>query len=81
MFAFAPARAYRQPILETIGIHKSPAVSVFEQYQLNRQKQAYRQQMLEQWMSTAAETGTGRPIDAIIGPVAPHPAALPDGVK
>lgn len=53
---------------------------MFEQYQLNRQKQAYRQQMLEQWISTAAETPTGR-LDAILGPVAPHPAAFANDIK
>jgi amidase len=36
-------------------------------------KKAY----LEYWNSTASETGTGRPIDAIISPLAPFPAARP----
>ncbi|KAG5730776.1 hypothetical protein E4T56_gene3505 [Termitomyces sp. T112] len=37
-------------------------------------QQAY----LEHWLATAGETGTGRPVDAIIAPVAPF-TAVPHG--
>lgn len=33
---------------------------------------------MDYWNSTSSLTGTGRPIDAIVSPVAPFPAARPD---
>ena len=42
--------------------------------QLNRAKAACRQRHLEQWQNTARETSTGRPIDAILCPVASYTA-------
>lgn len=31
---------------------------------------------MEYWNSTVDQTGTGRPVDAVISPVAPFPAAI-----
>jgi hypothetical protein len=33
---------------------------------------------MEYWNETASHTGTGRPVDAIISPLAPFAAARPD---
>ena len=45
--------------------------------EINRAKRAYQKGFLDYWMSTAASSPTGRPIDGLIAPVAPFPAALP----
>ncbi|RFU26246.1 hypothetical protein B7463_g10088, partial [Scytalidium lignicola] len=43
---------------------------------VNIAKRKYQKEYMEYWNSTADHTGTGRPIDAVICPVAPFPAAL-----
>jgi amidase len=45
---------------------------------VNVQKRQYQKEYMEYWNSTAAYTGTGRPVDAIIAPLAPFAAARPD---
>lgn len=47
------------------------AHSVYELYQLNREKEQLQTRFLEQWMATATKTGTNRPIDGLIVPAAP----------
>lgn len=44
---------------------------------LNVAKREAQKEYMEYWNSTAALTTTGRPVDAVICPVAPFPAALP----
>lgn len=44
--------------------------------QLNRKKIAFRNELLEQWQNTSSQTGTSRPIDALLCPVAPYVAPL-----
>ncbi|RMZ83950.1 hypothetical protein DV737_g1375, partial [Chaetothyriales sp. CBS 132003] len=44
---------------------------------LGLQREKYRQKYREYWNSTIELTGTGRPIDAFIMPVAPHAAVIP----
>jgi amidase len=44
----------------------------------NVAKRQYQKEYMEYWNSTSALTGTGRPVDAIISPVAPFAAARPD---
>lgn len=43
----------------------------------NRAKRAYQEAYLAYWNSTAALTGTGRPVDGFFGAVAPYSAARP----
>ncbi len=43
----------------------------------NVAKREYQAAYLERWNATAARTATGRPLDAILSPVAPFPAARP----
>ncbi|THH08355.1 hypothetical protein EW145_g2769 [Phellinidium pouzarii] len=45
--------------------------SVAEIFQLNLQREAFRHKLLKHWNNTKIKTGTGRPVDAIIAPVAP----------
>ena len=40
-------------------------------------KRAYQKEYMEYWNSTEKHTGTGRPVDAVIAPLAPFPAARP----
>jgi amidase len=46
---------------------------------VNVRKREYQRAYLEYWNGTAALTGTGRPVDGVIAPVAPYPAARPGG--
>lgn len=44
---------------------------------LNVQKRLYQKMYMEYWNKNDRLTGTGRPVDAIICPVAPHAAVIP----
>ncbi|KAF5359680.1 hypothetical protein D9756_002870 [Leucocoprinus leucothites] len=58
-----------------ISSHGPPGgLSASEYWQLNVQQSDLRQLYLDRWRETAAVTGTGRPVDAIICPVAPFVA-------
>jgi hypothetical protein len=46
--------------------------------EINVLKRQYQKEYMEYWNSTASLTGTGRPVDAIISPLAPFAAARPD---
>ena len=48
---------------------------------LNVQKREYQKQYLEYWNDTIRLTGTGRPVDAMIMPLAPFAAARPERYK
>ena len=43
----------------------------------NIAKREYQKEYMEYWNSTADSTSTGRPVDAIIAPLAPFAAAKP----
>jgi amidase len=45
---------------------------------VNVDKRQHQKEYMEYWNSTASFTGTGRPVDAIIAPLAPFAAARPD---
>ena len=45
----------------------------------NVAKREYQKEYLEYWNSTKDLTGTGRPVDALISPLAPFPAARQEG--
>ena len=47
----------------------------------NVTKREYQKEYMEYWNSTVDITGTGRPVDALISPVAPFAAARPDSFK
>lgn len=56
------------------GVHYGPGLSAYELWQAQRRRTVLREEYLAHWRATAARTGTGRPVDAIIAPVAPSPA-------
>ncbi|KAF8065103.1 general amidase [Lyophyllum atratum] len=52
--------------------------SAYDLWQIQKKKRDLRREHLEYWLATASVTGTGRPVDAIISPVAPY-TATPHG--
>ncbi|KAG6860169.1 hypothetical protein C0995_014841 [Termitomyces sp. Mi166 len=52
--------------------------SAYELWQFHKKRRSLREAYLEHWLATVKETGTGRPVDAIIAPVAPF-TAVPHG--
>lgn len=45
--------------------------SIAEIFRLNLAREAFRAKVLQHWNSTEARTTTGRPVDAVLSPVAP----------
>jgi amidase len=64
-------------IASTYGTRK-PEYTASEIAAVNVQKREYQREYMEYWNSTASLTGTGRPVEAVISPLAPFPAARPD---
>ena len=60
------------------GVHYTPGISAYQLWRLHKQRIMLREEYLAAWRATASLTGTGRPMDAIIAPVAPF-AAPPHG--
>lgn len=54
-----------------------PHKSALEIAALNVEKRQYQKLYMDYWNSTAEMTGTGRPIDGVICPCAPHAAVMP----
>ncbi|KAI9511286.1 general amidase [Russula earlei] len=52
---------------------KDQSISAFELFQVQKRRTALRKEYLDYWNSTKASTTTGRPVDAVISPVAPFP--------
>jgi len=68
------------PIKELVGqlgTGPKPPLSLREYQALGLRRIEYRQRYREYWNSTIEQTGTGRPADAFIMPVAPHAAVIP----
>ncbi|CAL1696974.1 unnamed protein product [Somion occarium] len=59
-------------------IGKPELLSAYDLWQLHKEKRVLRKSHLDHWEATVARTGTGRPVDAIIAPVAPY-TAVPHG--
>jgi len=57
---------------------KQPGITAYQLWQVQKQRRDLRKEYLDHWEATASQTGTGRPIDAIICPAAPF-AAPPHG--
>jgi amidase len=60
-----------------IGDKPRPPISLPDFFSLTLELKRYREEMADQWASTASQTRTGRPVDAVILPVAPHAGVLP----
>ncbi|TFY53149.1 hypothetical protein EVJ58_g9615 [Rhodofomes roseus] len=69
--------ALDEPFARTI-VGERRHLSVYELWQLHKQKRDLRKSHLDHWEATVARTRTGRPVDAIISPVAPY-TACPHG--
>jgi amidase len=54
-------------------LNRGKAISVYEYWQLNKQKLAAQKRYLDLWNSTRSEK-TGKQIDILLTPVMPHPA-------
>lgn len=48
--------------------------SAYDLWQIHKRKEDLRREYLEYWEASVSLTGTGRPVDAIISPVAPFTA-------
>jgi amidase len=51
----------------------SKGTSAFELFKIQKKRAVLRKEYLDHWQSTRMSTSTGRPVDAIISPVAPFP--------
>lgn len=65
------------PISSTFSTLK-PQYTASQIAAVNVAKRAYQKEYMDYWNSTASLTGTGRPVDAVIAPLAPFAAARPD---
>ena len=55
------------------GVEYTPGISAYDLWQVQKKRTTLREEYLAHWRATAERTGTGRPVDAIIAPVAPFP--------
>lgn len=55
-------------------------LTAYELWHLHKVRRELRREYLEHWQATISKTGTGRPVDAIIAPVAPF-VAPPHGMN
>lgn len=68
-----------EPMAEQVSLYESPK----EEYTgsqiaaTNVELRSLKKQYLDYWNSTVGKTSTGRPVDAVICPLAPFPAARP----
>ncbi|KAF7347635.1 Amidase domain-containing protein [Mycena venus] len=77
-----------EPVIASMGLLQdellsrlSPiGISAFELWKLHKIKRDLRQEYLKHWEETVSQTGTGRPVDAIISPMAPY-TAPPHGMN
>jgi amidase len=79
----ATTAASGEPIITSMSLdpdapnHNPPftpsyqGASVYDLWQLHKKKRELRKDYLDHWQATISLTGTGRPVDAIISPVAP----------
>jgi amidase len=71
-----------EPIIAPVGAHFGDKpikeFTASEIAAVNVAKRQYQKEYMDYWNSTASLTGTGRPVDAVIAPVAVFAAARPD---
>ena len=64
-----------EPVISTFAWYldtwKIKQLSIDEAFDSNTLQAGFKRGMAEAWAATKAKTGTGRPIDALIGPCAP----------
>lgn len=86
----AAAAPTGEPVIASMGVlpedtellfrPTGSGISAFELWQIQKRKRALRQEYLKHWEDTVITTGTGRPVDAIISPMAPY-TAPPHGMN
>jgi hypothetical protein len=57
---------------------RSGGITAYQLWQVQKLRRDIRKEYLDHWEATATDTGTGRPVDAIICPAAPY-TAYPHG--
>jgi amidase len=78
-----------EPVIATMELDDADGVAAsfrpqhggataYQLWQVQKLRQDIRKEYIDHWNTTASETGTGRPVDAIICPAAPF-AATPHG--
>lgn len=66
-----------EPQLPQCFVAKTPHMNAAQIADLNVRKRRYQKSYLDYWHSTSNVTRSGRPVDAIICPTAPHAAVIP----
>ncbi|EPQ61159.1 amidase [Gloeophyllum trabeum ATCC 11539] len=72
--------ALDEPLVQTVLGPEKKMLTAWELWQLHKEKRSLRKAQLDHWQATANQTGTGRPVDAIISPAAPY-VAPPHGLN
>ena len=67
-----------QQISQAYGTEPVDEVGASKIARTNVEKREYQKEYMEYWNSTKDLTGTGRPVDAFVMPLAPFPAARPN---
>ncbi|THV07614.1 general amidase [Dendrothele bispora CBS 962.96] len=67
-------------LAENISYRGNETASAYQLWQIQKKKRDLREEYLRHWEATVEITGTGRPVDAIISPIAPH-TATPHGMN
>ncbi|KAJ6028561.1 hypothetical protein N7540_004137 [Penicillium herquei] len=62
---------------QVIVAENGPEITASAIAALNIAKREYQKQYMDYWNSTADLTGTGRPVDGLLCPLAPHAAVIP----
>ncbi|KAJ7134760.1 general amidase [Mycena epipterygia] len=75
----AHENALDQPLFRTV-VGQPQHRSAHELWQLNTEKRELRKSYLDYWRATVSQTGTGRPVDAIISPAVAY-TAVPHGLN
>jgi amidase len=68
-----------EPVAPQVIVDNAPQANASDIMAANIAKRDLQKRYMEYWNSTAKLTKTGRPVDAIICPLAPFPAARPQG--
>lgn len=63
---------------QVLGTENGVPMTASEISALNVAKREYQKLYMDYWNSTAEVTGTGRPVDALFCPLAPHAAVMPN---
>jgi len=69
-----------EPVIATMELDgsnpvvKTGGITAYQLWQLQKLRKDIRKEYLDHWEATVSETGTGRPVDAIICPAAPYVA-------